>query len=481
MKLSIKISMIALAAGMMWSVGVSAATLATDKPAFTVPQTQNLANRYGAAPGIAQAQGGKQNLGLVGQVAPGCAMPKQVAKRNVFYIDPVNGKITNNGTQASPWSTLQEVAKKKMIGASGAVKPGDTIYLMTGNHGSVRISGIHNSDFITITAAPGQKPVLNYLAMDNVGRFLIRGLKLQSAKSGLGDDWLPLFSVNAGGATSKDIIFDGNTLSSQDDVDAWTQQDWKAKARGGMSLNGRSPLTEPTQGATCLTITNNKITNVRVGVAIRTDRTLFAGNVIDNFAYDGLDFAASDLVIANNTITNSIDLGDDMHVDGMQGQENRGPGYPTGLQQYKNITINGNKVIAKTNPNLKWPKGMQGISAFSSDWTNVRVTNNTVITTTYNGMSWGSVHNGLFANNTILAGGKDKTWLTIGPTTHTGLPSTNVIVRDNVAHTLLIGTVEATPQNNFASYFAIIDSQGKYKRYTKLGANPPNNTNTLMN
>lgn len=456
MKLSIKISMIALAAGMMWSVTTAAATLIT--PA-------------------AQSTSVSTTPALITQVAPNCAMPKQAAKFNVFYIDPAKGKITNNGSQAAPWNTLADVVKKGLIGGGGVVKPGDTVYLMNGNHGSVYIRGIHNSDFITIAAAPGHKPVLNYLGMGSVEKFIIQGLKLQSIKTGLGDDWRALFSVGAGGATSKDIIFDGNILSSQDNVDAWTQQDWMKKARAGLLTDGRSPLVTATQGVTCLTVTNNKFSNVISAVGLRTDRTLFSGNTINNFAYDGIDFAASDLVIANNRITNSLDMGDGKHTDAMQGQLSAGPGYTDDLQKYKNVTITGNVVIAVANPKLKFPNaGLQGISAFDSDWTNVKVTNNTVITTAYHGMTFASVHNSLFANNTIVSSGANRTWLSIGDRTHAGTPSSNVTVRDNVAHTLLVGAQGVDLKNNFSSYFAITDKTGKVWRYTKVGTNPANNT-----
>ena len=46
------------------------------------------------------------------QVLPGCAAPPSTF-RNVWYIDPVNGKTQadgGNGSQAHPWNSLEAVA-----------------------------------------------------------------------------------------------------------------------------------------------------------------------------------------------------------------------------------------------------------------------------------------------------------------------------------------------------------------------------------
>jgi len=447
MKHSLAISLIALAAGMMWGVTASAATTSTKA-----------------------ATAGTFNL--VGQVASGCTMPKANVKHNEFYIDPVNGKITNNGSKAAPWSTLSEVANKKLL--STVVKPGDTVYLMSGKHGSAVIKNMHNADFITIAAAPGQKPVLDYLYLSNVEKFLIQGLTIQSSLAGAAD-WYALINIAAGNGTSKDIIIDHNNLSSVDDARNWTRADWLAKTRRGIDLNGRSPVAEPTAGTTCVTITHNMLKNLHNGVALRSDRTLFRYNRLDYIGGDFIDYAANDLVIADNTLTNSNKLDDTQHTDGMQGQANAGPGYSTDMQSFKNLTITGNTVIAQTDKNLKLVNpDFQGISAFDSDWTNVNVSNNTVIPTAYHGISFASVHNGVFANNTVLAGSDKKSWIMIGDVTHEGLPTTNVIVRNNLAHYMAQQTPAAKFENNISYIGFVIFLDGKQKWIRTEGTLPGN-------
>ena len=58
---------------------------------------------------------------------------------------------------------------------------------------------------------------------------------------------------------------------------------------------------------------------------------------------------------------------------------------------------------------LSFPTYLQGISAFDADWTNVKVTNNVVITSTCSGIGFSSIHNGLIAHNTVVDDGRIPT------------------------------------------------------------------------
>src|SRR6201999_3830282 len=95
---------------------------------------------------------------------------------------------------------------------------------------------------------------------------------------------------------------------------------------------------------------------------------LFSNNQVDHFGDDGVDFAASNLAITKNNVHDNVNIGDGNHEDAMQRQ---------------------------IDPALSFPTYLQGISAFDADWTNVKVTNNALVTS---GASWGiafsSIHNG---------------------------------------------------------------------------------------
>ena len=130
---------------------------------------------------------------------PGCAEPPASAGGHSFYVDPEKGDKANDGSAARPWRTLAEVLDPAnhliatrsylhyaagdrtltAINPDGPIKPGDTIYLMSGDHGSPVLRGYFNDAFITVEAAPGQKPVVGPLKISAASHWIFRGLKFQ--------------------------------------------------------------------------------------------------------------------------------------------------------------------------------------------------------------------------------------------------------------------------------------------------------------
>ncbi len=230
----------------------------------------------------------------------------------------------------------------------------------------------------------------------------------------------------------QDIILDGLSISAQDDVGPWSQEEWRKQGRDGLRIAGLDR-------ATCTTVINTKIFNVNSGVGLGGNRTLFTGNVINNFGDDALDYYASDLIITHNTITNNNDIGDNNHEDAMQGQfGKRIPGVPS--NQYNNILIDSNVVIRQTDPNLRFPTYLQGIDAFDDDWHNVTVSNNLIVTSACWGITYGSLHGGKIVNNTVLADnllpmpGDCKPIINVADKTHEGSSSNDVVIRNNIAN-----------------------------------------------
>jgi hypothetical protein len=410
---------------------------------------------------------GTSALASSDQVYPGCAVPPS-APKHIFYIDPVNGSTSGDGSQAHPWNSLQAVVSSVngaspllstvpywqrlpngkwgfAVNPNAPVKPGDALCLMGGNYGDISIgvygNNIANSDFVTVMAAPGQVPILSSLTVNGSNKWYFKGLKVQSLASGYSPCVNIISQINGGKIASvldEDIILDGMSISSQDDVSAWSQQDWLDNARwSGLSI----------RKAVCTTVRNSKIYNIRTGAALLGAKTLFANNVIDNFGDDALDYAASNLIITQNTITNSNVLGDGVHLDAMQGQiGDIQPGVKS--NQYKNILIDSNLVIRQTDPNLKFPGILQGIDAFDSDWYNVAVTNNVVITNAYHGISYYSLHGGHIINNTVLfdassSGSGGQTWIGVFDKSHEGSSSDNVVVRNNIANAYSVDMLDS--------------------------------------
>jgi len=414
------------------------------------------------------------------EVYPGCAEPGPVGK--IWYVDSVHGKTPadgGNGSQTAPWNSLSGVvsstkqpgypqpmlstipydhyprknAEGARIYADGPsadptrVQPGDEILLMSGQYGDVAI-GIYgvqtnNPAFVTIAAAPGETPVLATLrvAAANMWRFQHISVKSIGNNSAI-------MVTNQGPLTTSDIIFESVAVGSPESVDDWSQADWRAKAHriGLQEVSGPGGVYTK-----CISFTGGALYGVGFGVNLFAHNSIFAHNTIDHFGDDGLDYAANNLIIKDNYVHDNQDIGDGNHEDCMQGfigpldktialKNPKGVAY----NAFSNILIESNRCIRQTDPNLKYPTNFQGIDAFDSDWTNIRVVNNVVVTSACWGIAYASVHGGMIINNTVLDDGSNVgnknaagqvmclPWVGVGNATHEGLSSNDVTVRNNI-------------------------------------------------
>jgi hypothetical protein len=398
------------------------------------------------------------------EVYPGCAQPGPMGK--VWWVDPVNGKSPaagGDGSQTAPWNSLPGILSfrfpqgyprpllssvpyfhvvdgKRVYVAdqlgSPPVQPGDTIKLMSGVYGDIVIGDylqqVVNPSFVTVEAAPGQMPVFSTLYIRSTTKWVFKGIKVQSLL-GTNNNKQALVTVTDQGAAlpTSDIILDRMQISSADNTEGWTKPDWLARVRVfGIFARGNDHGAD----TTCVSMTNSHISTTIFGAEIWANNMLFSGNEIDRFGDDGIDYVASNILIAKNYIHDDLDLGNGAHMDGMQG-------YPGSSS---NVVIDSNRIIRQTDPNLPFPTYLQGIDAFDGDWTNLTVTNNVVVTSACWGIFFSSVHGGKIINNTVVADGmmpmpgNCKPLVVVGDKTHQGSSSSGSIIRNNIANGLSI-------------------------------------------
>ena len=398
------------------------------------------------------------------EVPAGCESPKISATRRTFYVDPMNGSASGDGSEAHPWNSLKDLLANGLISdhprdadlpgnaakvPQGApIRPGDVILLENGNYGNIKIQGYYgsgkseliaydNSDFITIEAAPGAHPVLGDLLVTGGAKWIFRGLRIENVVSKV-DRTSPYGHLVALLGPHHDIIFDHNTVRSSAETSEWSQADWLANAADGVMDEGQGY-----NGASCITITNNTIENIGNGIqSQRSDKVLIKGNTINYFIHDGIDYASNNMTIQNNVETNHIDAGDSAHVhpDFMQGQPWGCTPAAQNCDTLSNVVIDSNIAIRQTDPNLPFAKislvagAIQGIDTFDGQWYNVKVTNNVVITTTYHGIAYYGVHGAVIANNIVLSDGNSSSfipWITIqNQKSHT--VSSDIVIRNNI-------------------------------------------------
>jgi hypothetical protein len=385
-----------------------------------------------------------------------------VQPNHVWYVDSVNGSPTGDGSAAHPWNSLQAVFQV-VTGVGGPylstvpynhrdpvtgryaikpnpllpVKPGDAIELMSGSYGDILIKNVVNSDFVTIEAAPGQGVTLGALNLQNSNKFVFSGLTFQKQATG---KYLQIGYV----AGNTDIVFSHDTFQSQADVSAWAQSDWLASGANVALLIAYNA----TALQSCISITDNNVQNVRLGLNVSANRALIVGNKLNNLGGDYIDFVGNNVTVTGNTGTNARSLGDGNHNDFVQMLT---AAFPSGTL-FTNVHVDGNIFVAQTDPNLPFPADGSGYPSPTagtgiqclglSSLNGFTVQNNICVISAWNGVWGGSLQNGTVEGNTIL--GSWPRGAGIGR-----IPRlTNVTVRNNIVNWPIAAQAGMTADHN---------------------------------
>ncbi|HUV41170.1 MAG TPA: hypothetical protein VMW23_05230, partial [Sedimentisphaerales bacterium] len=188
---------------------------------------------------------------------------------NYFYVDPVTGSMSNDGSAEHPWSTLKEVFAQGLIetkyesgtirNPGAPVKKGDTIVLRSGYHGDIVVSGYFNDVVITITAELGHTPELARFYLSGGKNWLIRGLDISPSHAPVFErvTIVDLYSRSSTDGICSDIIIEDCNIYTIADSSGWSANDWDTKACNGITLG--------MEGGTGLIARNNYLLNVNHG------------------------------------------------------------------------------------------------------------------------------------------------------------------------------------------------------------------------
>jgi parallel beta-helix repeat protein len=413
------------------------------------------------------------------EVAAGCDEPRASTQGRKFYVDPARGDRSNDGSEQRPWRTLAEVLDPSNhlfstrsytrsrdgvmslvpINPSGAIKAGDTIVLMNGDHGSVSAPAYVNSDFISVVAGKGQTPLVRSMHLIASSHWLFSGIKFQGESKDQKSESLVWLQTHGWAGPSDNIIVIDNSFSTEEDSRGWSPEDWVKKPYGIGFLST----------ARCTTLVHNHLFNLRDAVSIAADHALIKDNLIEDMGNDGVDIIGSDLVVQGNRIRSSRHTPSELlHPDGIQGWTARGA-------TNRNVVIDANSII---NLNPAEDNIQQGISIFDGRWDGVTVTNNLVIGNTWNGISLYGMTNAIIINNTVIpARQKFPTWLLVGPGKDK-TPSQHVIVRNNMATQIFANCEDQTVDHNLAEKtIELRDPNGVEVKIVKGGLGSHNTVN----
>ncbi len=371
----------------------------------------------------------------------GCTLSAPYAGRT-FYVDPALGSMSNDGSEGSPWSTLQEVVEAGLIESweykahpavdngpmrlknEGApVRGGDTIVLRGGYHGSLSLTGYYNLRDLTIRAEEGQTPQLSFISLMAVSRVVIQGLTISPSFSAIPfDDW-HIVDIDSGRwwGSTHDVTLEGCHIYTSDSTVGWTGPDWDANAVNGIWVNGKN-----------ITVRNNRCRNVDFGIQVLGEGHLISGNTVDGFIGDGLRGLGNDQVFERNVVKNSYIVNGN-HCDGFQS-------WATDNVPIERITLRGNTIINWDNPvHPGLTSSLQGIGCFDGPYRDWVIENNLVITDMYHGITLSGAYGCRIVNNTVVdlvLGNELYPWIAVTDRKD-GTPSEGCLIRNNICPSVL--------------------------------------------
>ncbi len=399
---------------------------------------------------------GRARVGLALGISLSIVLSAMPALATGFYVDPVNGSMSGDGSKAKPWKTLEEVVAANLIesqkwqtlpyaagdalvpkNAGAPVKAGDTIYLMSGYQGAVTLQGYYNASPITIAAAPGEKPELSRVLIQAGKNWKLSGLYVSPEYAATYDPqtMIAIQDHNYQGPVS-DVVVEGCTLQSKADVSAWTASDWDQLSANGFDVGGSN-----------ITIRNNHLKNVNFGISVGASDSLIEHNVVDSFAGDGMRGLGDNTVFQYNLVKNCYAVNAN-HDDGFQSWSVGTGGVGTG--EVTGIVLRGNTIINYEDENQPFRGTLQGIGCFDGTYVDWVVENNVIITDHWHGITFLGAKNVHVINNTVIdpnTTDPGPPWIEIGDHKD-GTPPSGCIVRNNLTTDLNLASSGVTEDHN---------------------------------
>ncbi len=333
----------------------------------------------------------------------------------IYHCDPINGSISNSGSEDSPWSTLEAVFENNK-----SFESGDVIFLHDGQHGFPLVRGFQDEDAY-ISALSGHNPTLTKLSFGSGRNWVISGLMISPETAGLVDNGL---YVNLS-QTASYITLENCEIFGVKNTDVYsTNQQWYDNIGNGIDCYAKNTV-----------IRNNFIFNTNFSLQVFREKVDFAYNTIDRYGADAIRGLASNTSYRYNVIKNPTvdDYDTGNHDDAWQSWTFGNP--------IENIEIIGNQIYSATDPSIPLlTEIMQGIVIFDGFCKGWDVSNNLVVTDHPHAIALYGSTNCKVVNNTVVKNPLNLhsfgalPWIRINPHKNSKV-STGNLVRNNIAAT----------------------------------------------
>lgn len=384
------------------------------------------------------------------------AIPASAAAKEHF-IDPAHGTKEGDGTAAKPWRTLKEVLEGNLIesqhwtklpyapgatlgpkNAGAPVKAGDTLWLLSGNHGDFMVQGYYNASTITVAAASGHRPQISRIQLRSASNWLVRGIEVSPTFAATYSNATMLTVENhAHHGPAYDVTVEDCRLFSVEDTSAWTKDDWNTRSANGINVTGER-----------VTVRGNTLKNVNFGISVSGDKALVEHNLVENFSGDGLRGLGDDGVFQLNTVKNCYAVNTN-HDDGFQSWSTDASG-AVGKGEVRGVVLRGNVFIGYSDPNQPFRGTLQGIGCFDGFYVDWVIENNVIATDHWHGITLMGARNVRIVNNTVIdlnTTSPGPPWIRIDPHKD-GRTSEDILVRNNLVTDLQLTATRLTQDHN---------------------------------
>ncbi len=307
------------------------------------------------------------------------------AGATTYYADPAGGSMSNAGSAAQPWSTLEAV-----FAANKTFAPGDIILLRSGYHGFPSVKG-NNAGVVTIQPESGAVPKLRKLIVRSGSNWVISGLDICTENGNPGTyDTGNLVDIQS---SANHITLENCVIRNALSIAGWSVTDWQTRLGKGAALNVTAPST---------TLRGNALTNAGFAISLGKSATnsLVSHNTITNFFNDAMRGLADFCTFEYNVVTNSY-VSDANHDDFFQNWSVGSDGV-VGHGTVYNVTLRGNIFLSVTDPAQPLQAPPQGVGCFDGMFENWVVENNVISSQTYHGISLYGAINCRIVNNTVI-------------------------------------------------------------------------------
>ncbi len=326
-----------------------------------------------------------------------------------YYCDPKNGSNKNNGTKEQPWSTLESVF---MSGKQ--FQPGDKIYLLTGDHGNVVITG-ENAKYIKIIGLEGEKPILNSL---------IFGTETAGASR-----W-EVIGVQISGASGKVLVEIGKQSSRIRITSCEIFQ--KEPKTSAIKLTGENCRIE-----------NNYIHHIKNAILISGTKQQVRNNRIEFFTGNAIEISGNSNLIEYNLIRESLNSGVNNALF-------------WGSEPVKANIIRANTIINFIKNNRKEIGILNGIFGKQVSVSESIIENNVIISNGESGIDLtGTINNTKIVNNTVVNpyfgiqfGNLKKVNSALAIKISGKGSSVNLVIRNNLVNNFIIENIKGLADHN---------------------------------